>query len=213
MNAPYTDRLAFVKYQSAGACFEMVHDISSFFLATGLHRREKIHDPLLVSLHVLYARPFKQRKPLRLEETIVPAESQALHEMLITLRDKMHAHTDLDGPQITDDVMMNELTAYTKDGRTKVGISVFNPNAEMHRGILQLVECLKKTTHEETDKIWKRYMSKHKVPDGAAIVNLARDDGPFLMPHPVEEHEELRGFFVDVREWKQKGEERRSPHY
>src|SRR5438034_10506886 len=110
----------------------MVHDISSFFLATGLHRRKKIHDPLLVSLHVLYARPVKQRKPLRLEETIVPAESRALHEMLITLRDKMHAHTDLDGPQITDAVMMNELTAYTKDGRTKVGISVFNPNAEMH---------------------------------------------------------------------------------
>ena len=203
MNAPFTDRLAFVKYQSAGVCFEMVHDISSFFLATGLHRREKIHDPLLVSLHVLYARPFKQRKPLRLEETIVPSEFHAIHEKLITLRDKMHAHTDLDGLEITDGVMMNELTGFTKDGWTKFGISVFNPNAEMHRGILQLAESLKKTTHEEADKIWNRYMHKHKVPDGVAIVNLALEDGPFLVPHPVEENEKLKGFFVDVQEWQQ----------
>ena len=99
--------------------------------------------------------------------------------------------------------MMNELTAYTKDGWTKFGISVFNPNAEMHRGILQLVVCLKKTTREEADKVWQRYMSKHKVPDGVAIINLAPEDGPFLAPHPVEEHEKLRGFFVDVQEWQQ----------
>jgi hypothetical protein len=137
VNAPYTDRLAFVKYQSASVCFKMVHDISSFFLTSGLDRHELIHDPLLVSLHVLYARPFKQRKSLRLEATIVPTEFQITHERLITLRDRMHAHTDLDGPDITDGVMMNELTAFTKDGWTKFGISVFNPSAEMHRQILQ----------------------------------------------------------------------------
>ena len=203
MNAPYTDRLAFVKYQSAGVCFEMVHDISSFFLATGLHRREKIHDPLLVSLHVLYARPFKQRRPLRLEDTIVPAEFQPIHEKLITLRSKMHAHTDLDGPEITDGVLMNELTGFTKDGWTKFGITVFNPNPDMHRGILRLVECLKKTTQEEADKIWKRYMSKDKVPDGVTVVNLTPGDGPFLLAHLTDKHEKLKGFFVDVQEWQQ----------
>src|SRR6266542_1451856 len=181
----------------------MVHDISSFFLATGLHRREKIHDPLLVSLHVLYARPFKQRRPLRLEDTIVPAECQPIHEKLITLRSKMHAHTDLDGPEITDGVLMNELTAFTKDGWTKFGITVFNPNPDMHRGILRLVECLKKTTQEEADKIWKRYMSKDKVPDGVTVVNLTPGDGPFLLAHPIDKHEKLKGFFVDVQEWQQ----------
>jgi hypothetical protein len=44
-------------------------------------------------------------------------------------------------------------------------------------------------------------MTKHKVPDGVTIVNLAPEDGPFLVPYPVEKHGNLRGFFVDVQEW------------
>jgi hypothetical protein len=66
-----------------------------------------------------------------------------------------------------------------------------------------LVERLEKATHEQAEKIWRRYMSNYNVPDGAAIVNLAPEDGSFLLPHDVDEHEELRGFFVDVKEWQQ----------
>ena len=202
MNAPYKDRANFFKYQSAGICFGMVRDISAFFLYTRPHRREKIHDPLLVALHVLYGRPFKQRTPLRLESTIVPAAYRPLHDKLITLRDKMHAHTDIDGPEVIDGMGLNDLTGYTTKGRTTFGISVFNPNENMHNAVVHLSQRLKAETDRLATAIWEKYMREQKVPDGVTMVNMASADGPFLVAHPGNDTDEFDKYFVDVAEFK-----------
>jgi hypothetical protein len=53
---------------------------------------------LEVAILVSYARPFKQRKRVRLEKEIVPARFRETHEEVIELRDKVIAHRDTDGP-------------------------------------------------------------------------------------------------------------------
>jgi hypothetical protein len=53
---------------------------------------------LSVAIVTLSARPFKQRKAVRLTEDIVPAESRGTHDDVIEIRDKSIAHRDLDAP-------------------------------------------------------------------------------------------------------------------
>lgn len=202
MKIPYKDRAEFFKYQSAGVCFDMVCDISKYFLRVKPHRSDKIHDPLLVALHVLYGRPFKQRAILRLDPSIVPDHFKSLHEKLITIRDKMHAHTDLDGPELCDGVGLNHLTGYTKDGWTTFGINIYNLNLKAHQAIVLLAEDLAKKTHDHAQGIWAKYMLKKKVPDGVTMVNMAPDDGPFLVPHPAALTDRHDNLFVEIAEYK-----------
>ena len=51
---------------------------------------------LRVAFFVLYGRPFKQRPKLRVGDDIVPSAQVTVHNGIITLRDKMFAHSDQD---------------------------------------------------------------------------------------------------------------------
>ena len=121
----------------------------------------------------------------------------------------MHAHTDLDAPEVFDGISLNDLTGYTTNGSTTFGISIFNPSMEMHRAIVQLTEQLKAETHRLAKNIWDRYMKKDKVPNGVTLVNMALNDGPFLVVHPGNDTKQFDEYYVDVAEFKTKGRTRR----
>src|SRR5688572_1383924 len=98
----FAERAEFWKWQSASIAFEMVREVCDYLLQQQLPVSHPIHDPLVTSIYALYGRPFKQRTPLRLSEDIVPKRHRSTHDALITLRDKMFAHTDIDGPKTID---------------------------------------------------------------------------------------------------------------
>jgi hypothetical protein len=87
------NRREFWKFQSAALSFQQAEE-----LAARLAEMEVGQDlfyPLLISMHVLYARPFKQQeRALRIPKAMVPNSLLAYHDSLIDGRDKMFAHHD-----------------------------------------------------------------------------------------------------------------------
>jgi len=180
-SVPFTERAEFWKWESASVAFGMVRDVCDYLIQHQLPRSHPIHDPLVTAIYTLYARPFKQRAPLRLSEDIVPESHQDTHFILITFRDKMFAHTDIDRPKTVDGRVLNELTGHTNNARTEFGISIFTP---VLPSVRELSDELHDRTHSAAEIIWRKHASKERVPDGKMIVNLSPQDGPLLIPQP-----------------------------
>lgn len=181
-SVPYAERAEFWKFQSASVAFGMVRDVCDYLLQQQLPKSHPIHDPLVTAIYTLYGRPFKQRPPLRISEDIVPEQHQGTHYGLITLRDKMFAHTDIDGPKTIDGHLLNYLAGFTRNKRTTFGIPVGTP---VLLSVRDLCVDLNAHVHAQSEAIWCRHMSNERVPDGTTIVNLSTEDGPFLIPHPL----------------------------
>lgn len=181
-SVPFAERAEFWKLQSASVAFEMVRDVCDHLLQHRLPTSHPIHDPLVTAIYTLYGRPFKQHPPLRLSQDVVPEQHRGIHMGLITLRDKMFAHTDIDGPRTIDGHVLNELAGYTRNAQTTFGITIVTP---VLPSVRDLCVELYRHVHSEAEAIWRKHMSKERVPDGTTVVNLSSEDGPFLIPHPV----------------------------
>ncbi len=90
---PLSDRLEYWKYQCAALAFLRAKEVAEYLIE---HENHPLMYQLLTSLYVLYGRPFKQRKEVRISEELVPHEYSEEHSFLIVLRDKMFAHVDTD---------------------------------------------------------------------------------------------------------------------
>ena len=87
------NRKEFWKFQSAALSFQQAEELATR-LADMVVGQDLFY-PLLISMHVLYARPFKQQeKELRIPKAMVPHSLIAHHDSLIDGRDKMFAHHD-----------------------------------------------------------------------------------------------------------------------
>jgi hypothetical protein len=91
---PLQSRLEYWKYQCASLTFYNAKAVAESMICP---EQPPLVYPLLTSLYVLYGRPFKQRKRVRVSEELVPSEYAKEHGVLIGLRDKMFAHVDTDG--------------------------------------------------------------------------------------------------------------------
>jgi len=181
-SVPFTERAEFWKWQSASIAFEMVRDVCDYLLQHQLPKSHPLHDPLVTAIYTLYGRPFKQRAPLRLSEDIVPESHRGTHFVLIKLRDKMFAHTDIDGPTTIDGQLLNELSGFTRNAQTTFGITIVTP---VLPAVRDLCVELYGQTHSAAETIWRRHMSSERVPDRTTIVNLSSDNGPFLVQHSI----------------------------
>jgi len=182
VQAPLEDRLAFFRSLSASISFQQAIDAVQYLRANKLTPNHPIHDPLVVALVVLYARPFKQRPPIRISAEMLPAEDRGFHDFLITCRDKILAHTDLDGPTLQDDHVINEIAGRTKNGLTIFGGTVVVPDLSKAIAHLQLA---RKLVDAEAEAVWKKYFRKERLQDGVTVINLEPGLAPFLLPHPM----------------------------
>ena len=76
-------------YQRAAFTFQRAHSIACALRDVELRRDRERSYPLIIALYVLYGRPFKQRKSVRIPEDLVPTEFTRCHATMITLRDKI----------------------------------------------------------------------------------------------------------------------------
>jgi hypothetical protein len=175
----FEDRAAFWKYHSAEISFLMVCDVCDYIAANKITKIHPIHDPLVISVHAMYGKPFKNRHPLKLSPDIVPQTLKWVHDGLLDFRDQNHVHTDLNGPMTVEGYLMNELAAFTANGSTKFGISILTPQFSLVRDLCnQLAFQMNRLAKD----VWEKNMANAQVPEGKAIINLAREDGPFLVP-------------------------------
>jgi hypothetical protein len=117
------NRREFWKFMSAAATFEQAAAVCEHILRENIDEQHPLSYPLMVATVVLYARPFKQRKPVRLIEEMVPKELKSTHDFLIRLRDKMFAHVDTDGPTENGDNQLNKVTITVTGDSMSAGFS------------------------------------------------------------------------------------------
>ncbi len=178
--APHADRIEFWKFQHASVTFGQVKDVCDVILKEKIGPAHSLHIPLMIALHTLYGRPFKQRKDVRISEQIVPKELKDVHDSLITSRDKVHAHADVDGPRTAADNSLNKVAIFIRDSNVRCATTMIFPREIQIEKIRSLVNALSQKTQYHAEKVWKRNIKKEFVRDGDYEVNLSKSDDEFL---------------------------------
>ena len=134
----------------------------------------------MTALHTLYARPFKQKKQIRLTDDIVPSESKSLHDSIILMRDKIHSHTDLNGPGTSGGLCINKVVVRS-DGQTAIfaATMIFPRNTP---SIRDLADVLLKKCSYHSEKIWRRVMPSGIPFSGEFEININEGDDRFIKP-------------------------------
>jgi hypothetical protein len=185
MTAPSKEeRISFWQHSYARASFTEAKIECEFLLSTNPPPHFTLRRALSVAIVTLYARPFKQRKAVRLSEDIVPVEFRATHDDLIEIRDKSIAHRDLDAPianwgfisQVRVNVQAGELTINT--------ISPILTNEKAHE-LLPLLDTLIAQMAAVPLEFINKYLIQMHASDGSYIVSLDESPSPWLLPAPA----------------------------
>lgn len=113
-------RIEYWKYHSAALSFEQARKVAEQLLL--MRNTDPMFYPLMVSMHVFYASPFKHPKKSRqIDENSIPDEFSSTHDVLIKLRDRMYAHNDKES-KVKDsesNVDLFQLVLYVVDRQMK----------------------------------------------------------------------------------------------
>ena len=116
------------KHHVAAHSFEQARNVASRLQR--MSNAAAMFYPLMISLHVLYARPFRHPKESRrIESTLVPDDLSSVHNMLLQMRDRIFAHHDKDS-RITDSdtsVDLFQLVVVVKGGEMRPGVQTIFP--------------------------------------------------------------------------------------
>lgn len=182
IKAPYRDRIEFWKFQHASITFGEVTLLCDQILKQKINSGHPLHPSLMTALHILYGRPFKQRTEVKLAEEIVPKEYKDMHGALISMRDQIYAHMDVDGLKSTDNNSVNKIGVFIRDGHARFGMTMTFPREAQVEKVRDLTKLLTEKTWFHSEKIWQRHFKSKSVQDNNYEVNLSKDDDTFLKP-------------------------------
>ena len=94
------------------------------------------------------------------------------------MRDKIYAHTDVDGLKTTDDDCLNKVGVVIQGGSARFAMTMVFPRDVQK--IRSLTEALADTTWCRAEEIWKTYFKDDFVEDGNYEVNISKTDDTFL---------------------------------
>lgn len=121
MNTPdKTIRTEFWKFAYARSSFVDTRIFAEYLLAAGVDMRYPLRRAYSFAITTTYARPFKQRQPVRLSEDLVPAAHKMTHDGIIEIRDKIVAHRDINGPIAEDFGLLNQVQIVLSSGELQV---------------------------------------------------------------------------------------------
>ena len=124
-----------------------------------------------VAVTTAYARPFKQRPPVRLSEDLVPPRHKDTHDSIIEIRDKSVAHRDVDGP-IADFGLLNQVRFAVRDSTVFVDtISPILPD-DKARQVQALVKELIPKMQYHVNKYIKKFFTGSGTSDGMYEMSL-----------------------------------------
>jgi hypothetical protein len=178
VKTPYKDRLEFWKLQNASITFSEVKSLCNFIIEQRIVSGHPLHISLMTALHILYGRPFKQRPEVRIPEDLVPIEYKDTHDSLLNMRDKIFAHTNIDGPKTSDDYPVNKVGVSIQGGAVRFMITMLFPRDTQK--ICDLAKALSEKTWNDAEKIWQIHFKSEYVPDNDYEINLSKNDDAFL---------------------------------
>ncbi len=182
VKAPYNDRIEFWKFQHASITFSETAQLCDQLINHNIISGHPLHTSLMTALHVLYGRPFKQRKEVRISEEIIPHDYLETHGALINMRDQIYAHMDVDGPISTSQNSLNKIGVLINGGNVRFAMTMAFPR-EGHIGkIRDLTMLLSEKTWSHSETIWAKYFKQEFIPDNQYEVNLSKNNDDFLKP-------------------------------
>jgi hypothetical protein len=178
IKVPYKERIEFWKFQNASITFSEVIQLCDLILKQKIVSGHPLHTSLMTALHILYGRPFKQRTEVRISENIVPAKYKDTHDALISMRDQIYAHTDVDGPKTVNADSSNKVGVFISGGNVRFALAMAFPRDVQK--IRDLVKILSDKTWYHAEKNWQRHFKNQFVKDGNYEVNISKTDDSFL---------------------------------
>ena len=131
------------KYHVAAYSFEHAQKLASRLLR--MSDSDALFYPLMVSLHVLYGRPFRHSKRARnIEDNLIPTDLREVHNLLLQMRDRIFAHHDTES-RITDmntGVDYFQLVVAIKDGIMHPAVQLVFPTTSRMDKVQRLCEHL-----------------------------------------------------------------------
>jgi hypothetical protein len=179
--APRSERLEFFKFQYSCQIFAQARKILVYIQDKKILSGHPLHYTLWTSFMVAYGKPFKQRAPLRLDPVLVPEEFWEEHQTLLSFRDKMFAHTDLDLVAEHSLDSLNSIVAMVEDGNVKMGTGFIYPNEEATARYRSLVEKLIQKTNYHAAKRWESWDVVVRQ-DGWYMINVGETSDDILLP-------------------------------
>lgn len=142
----------------------------------------------ILSLYAIYGRPFKQRAPFRLTDTLVPGQLKSTHDSAIKLRDKIFAHIDTDNDAVRDDsgdLLGKMVIMRTADSFLCTMTSIM-PRSGGIDEIAALATQVRTNCQSELQKIWRQYSGAVETfPEGLYEINIEEpNDAPMLKKMP-----------------------------
>lgn len=159
--APKTERVELYKWQHAFSSMNEASGILKQINDSGVTHEHPLHHALWAAFHVFYAKPFKQHKVIRIDEDIVPKDFANEHKAIITLRDKLFAHSDLDGPNMNDGELVNSINFSFHPENTQsmvFGIRYGFPAPEAINRYDELILELMQIFHNESARIFNSWI-------------------------------------------------------
>jgi hypothetical protein len=170
--------------------FEQVEMLCDFLLAEkcpevaddSWERMHPLSYPALVALVVLYARPFKQRKLYRLPEEMIPKQFKGTHKFLLSLRDKMFAHADVDWLAPAGEAALNKIVVEVKGNKYRPRAFYLRLRNRNFLEIKELAKLLAGKVWYHAEKMDKQLHILDKVPDGDYEINVREASDEVLVP-------------------------------
>lgn len=175
---PQAERINFWKFAYARASFNNARDLCKALLG---RPPDIVRNGLSIAAMVTYARPFKQKPkpPVRLTDAIVPQKHRAIHDELITFRDKVIAHRDVDGPPVPWGIV-SELIIDSDGSELSVHTVSLWLTDEKALALIDLADELIEVCAKEAFAFLRNYI-KSVPPLGAYTVSLEENPPDWLI--------------------------------
>ena len=150
-------RIDYWRYHVAAQSFDQALKVIGHI--RGITDSQPLFLPLMVALHVLYARPFRHEKTSRrIDEALVPGSYSSVHGMLLQMRDRIFAHHDKDS-RITDDdtgVDLFQIIVEVRSGQMRPAMQIVYPTDFQRERVGKLCEHLYQACMTKAqDALWK----------------------------------------------------------
>ena len=147
-------RIEYWKYHTAALSFEQARNVvEQLMTMSNIH---PMFYPLMVSMHVFYARPFKHQKISRnISDDLIPSKFLSAHEMVINLRDRIFAHNDKES-RVRDsltEVDLFQLVIVVNDGLIKPGAQIIFHSEKHLQKIFSLCDQLYVTCMQKAHEV------------------------------------------------------------
>ncbi len=136
---------------------------------------------ILCGAVVNYGKPFKRGNALDIiPDTMIPDEYSEAHSVLITVRDKIFAHTDAEGLKV-EDGELNQLEYVVKDHVASLQFIDHKLNMDLAGDFLKLSQFMREKTGDELHRVQNGLLGVVSVPDGVYRLSLDKSED-VLMP-------------------------------